>query len=69
MCWAAAVAVMLWLAAVVPSADAAATESCVAVRSVYRSQGFREDVPSQPILGRCLRPLQQKAALPSAGFV
>lgn len=55
MCWAAAVAVMLWLAAVVPSADAAATESCLAVRSVYRSQGFREDVPSQPISGNHLK--------------
>ena len=55
MCWAAAVAVMLWLVVDVPSAAAAATESCSAVRSVYNGQGFREDVPSQPISGRWWR--------------
>lgn len=48
---AAAAAVMLWLAVVVPSAAAAATESCAAVRSVYRGQGFREAVPQEPISG------------------
>lgn len=56
MCWAVAVAVMLWLAVDVPSAAAVASESCSAVKSVYQAQGFRETVPSQPISGRYQRP-------------
>lgn len=53
--WAAAVAVMLWLAVDVPYAAAVASESCSAVKSVYQAQGFRETVPSQPVPGKHLK--------------
>ncbi|MPC32542.1 hypothetical protein E2C01_025855 [Portunus trituberculatus] len=61
VCWAAAVAVMLWLAVDVPSAAAVASESCSAVKSVYQGPGFRETVPSQPVPGRCQRPASPAA--------
>lgn len=49
-------AVMLWLAvALLPYAAAAATESCAAVRSVYRGQGFSDAVPPEPIPGDHLK--------------